>query len=348
MMLTSDFDYHLPAPLIAQHPLRPRDACRLLVLDRKTGAIGHRMFSDIVELIRPGDLLVFNDTRVLPARLFCRKASGGHVELLFTGPVDPRTWKALAKPGRRLKAGSILSVNGDRDSGTLRIEEVTPDGERVVRLPEGGRYRSIAELIERHGHVPLPPYIRRPDGGRDREDYQTVYARKPGAVAAPTAGLHFTVELLAALRKRGVDGAFLTLHVGTGTFLPVKVSDPREHLMHEEEYELPREAAEAVTRTRQAGGRVIAVGTTVVRVLEHCAPSPGTIHASCGRTGLKILPPHAFRIVDGLITNFHLPRSTLLMLVSAFASRGHVLAAYAEAVRKRYRFYSYGDAMFIC
>ena len=347
-MLTSDFDYHLPKQLIAQHPLRPRDACGLLVLDRRSGAVGHRMFSDIVELIRPGDLLVFNDTRVLSARLFCRKVSGGHVELLFTGPVDSRTWKALAKPGRRLKAGSILSVNGDRDIGTLRIEEVTPDGERVVSLQEGGRYCSIAELIERHGHVPLPPYIRRPDGDRDREDYQTVYARNPGAVAAPTAGLHFTPELLAALRKNGAAHAFLTLQVGIGTFLPVKVSDPREHLMYEEEYELPEETAAAVMRVKKAGGRVIAVGTTVVRVLEHCAQSPGTIRASCGRTGLKILPPYEFRIVDGLITNFHLPRSTLLMLVCAFASRSHVLAAYAEAIRKHYRFYSYGDAMFIC
>jgi S-adenosylmethionine:tRNA ribosyltransferase-isomerase len=218
----------------------------------------------------------------------------------------------------------------------------------VISLPEGERYGSIAELIGRHGHVPLPPYIRRPDSGRDREDYQTIYARNEGAVAAPTAGMHFTQELLAGLRKRGAGLAFLTLHVGAGTFLPVKVSDPREHLMHEEEYELPDETAAAVMRTRETGGRVIAVGTTVARVLEHCALQGGALRGSRGRTALKILPPYEFRITDGLITNFHLPLSTLLMLVSAFASRESVLAAYAEAVRKEYRFYSYGDAMFIC
>jgi S-adenosylmethionine:tRNA ribosyltransferase-isomerase len=346
-MHTADFDYHLPERLIAQRPLRQRDACRLMVLDRKSGAVGHTTFSAVVETVRQDDLLVFNDTRVLPARLFCRKASGGKAELLFTGRIDPLTWKALAKPGHRLKAGAVFYVDGDPGAGTFRVERVTQDGERVVRLIEGGRSSSIDEIIGRFGRMPLPPYIRRPDNSEDREDYQTVYARKDGAVAAPTAGLHFTPGLLAALRKRGAGQAFLTLHVGTGTFLPVKVSDPSEHVMHEEEYELPHETAEAVMRTRRSGGRIIAVGTTTVRVLEHCARLPGGFQASRGRTDLKILPPFEFRIVDCLITNFHLPRSTLLMLVSAFASREHVLAAYAEAVRENYRFFSYGEAMFI-
>ncbi len=346
-MRTEDFDYHLPKNLIAQEPVRQRDACRLLVLDRHTGAVAHKIFADLVDMVRPDDLLVLNDTRVLPARLFCRKASGGKVELLFTGQIGLNTWKALAKPAARLKEGSTLFIESDPDAGTLVIDRVAPDGERIVRLAEGARYISIAEIIERHGCMPLPPYIKRPAHENDREDYQTVYARKPGAVAAPTAGLHFTPELLALLRKRGVESAFLTLHVNIGTFLPVKVSDPGDHVMHEEEYELSREAAEAVTRTRRAGGRVIAVGTTAVRVLEHCASAPGTLHASHGRTALKILPPYEFKVVDGLITNFHLPESTLLMLVSAFASREHVLNAYAEAIREKYRFFSYGDAMFI-
>ena len=346
-MLTSDFDYTLPEQLIAQHPLRRRDGCRLLVLDRKSGEVEHRLFPDVVGLSAPGDLFVFNDTRVIPARLFCRKASGGSVELLFTRLLDPRTWKALVKPGRGLKAGTVLFVNNGQDAVTLRVDEVLPDGGRVISLPDAGRYGSIAELIGIYGRVPLPPYIRRPDSSSDREDYQTVYARTEGAVAAPTAGLHFTRELLDGLRRRGAGLAFLTLHVGMGTFLPVKVADPREHLMHEEEFELPEETAAAVMRTKQAGGRVIAVGTTVVRVLEHCALLSGALSASQGRTALKILPPWEFRIVDGLITNFHLPKSTLLMLVSALASRERVLAAYAEAVREKYRFFSYGDAMFV-
>ena len=247
-MHTADFDYRLPEQFIAQRPLRQRDACRLMVLDRRSGAVEHKTFSDIVEAVRPNDLLVFNDTRVLPARLFCRKASGGKAELLFTERIDPRTWKALAKPGHRLKAGAVFSVDGDPDAGTFRVERVTPGGERVVCLIEGGRCSSIDEIIGHFGRMPLPPYIRRPDSTEDREDYQTVYARKDGAVAAPTAGLHFTPGLLAALRKRGARQVFLTLHVGIGTFLPVKVSDPSEHVMHEEEYELLPETAEAVVR----------------------------------------------------------------------------------------------------
>jgi S-adenosylmethionine:tRNA ribosyltransferase-isomerase len=348
VMRTEDFNYHLPGHLIAQHALRQRDACRLLVLGRRSGAVAHRAFSDLTDLVRPNDLLVFNDTRVLPARLFCRKESGGRVELLLTARIDRRSWKALAKPGRRVRKGCKLFIRGDADAAVLTVEGVTPAGERIVRLAEGSAFSSIDEVMERCGSMPLPPYIRRDAGDSDRRDYQTVYALHGGAVAAPTAGLHFTAELLDALRKRGATLAFLTLHVGAGTFLPVKVSDPREHVMHEEEYELPEEVAAAVVRAKRTGGRIIAVGTTVVRVLEHCVALDGGLHASGGRTALKILPPYDFRIVDGLVTNFHLPRSTLLMLVCAFASREHVLAAYAEAVREQYRFFSYGDAMFIC
>jgi S-adenosylmethionine:tRNA ribosyltransferase-isomerase len=346
-MHTSDFDYQLPADLIAQEPLRQRDACRLLVLDKRSGVVKHRVFPDIVDLVMPGDLLVFNDTKVLPARLFCSKASGGNVELLFTEKIAPDTWKALARPGRRLKAGTTLFVKGHQDAGVLRIDAVAPDGQRIVRLEAGTHGTTIAEIIERHGCMPLPPYIRRPAEEGDKEVYQTVYANMPGAVAAPTAGLHFTCGLLETLHKKGAETAFVTLHVGIGTFLPVKVADPREHVMHEEEYEITFAVAEAVTRAKRDGRRVIAVGTTAVRVLEHCALSKGIAGASQGRTSLKILPPYEFKVVDGLITNFHLPQSTLLMLVSAFASRESVLAAYAEAVRERYRFFSYGDAMFI-
>jgi S-adenosylmethionine:tRNA ribosyltransferase-isomerase len=347
-MRTEDFDYFLPEELIAQNPLRDRDSCRLLVMGRATGACEHHTFSDLAVLLRSGDLLVLNDTRVLPARVFCRRPSGGRVELLFIEAIDTLTWKALAKPGRRLLPGSTVIVAKDRLVGKLRITDSGEMGERVVRLSEGSGFGSLAELIERCGDMPLPPYIRRPAMSDDREGYQTVYARHCGAVAAPTAGLHFTDRLLTALRERGVRCAFLTLHVGPGTFLPVKVADPAQHRMSEEEYMLPSETAEAVVRTKQEGGRVIAVGTTVVRVLEHCAAVEGEFRASTGRTSLKILPPYAFRTVDGLITNFHLPQSTLIMLVSAFAGRESILAAYAAAVAARYRFFSYGDAMFIC
>ncbi len=346
-MQTRDFDYSLPQEFIAQEPLKDRDACRLLVMDRATGACGHAIFSDLATLLQPGDLLVLNDTRVLPARLLCRKPGGGKVELLFIKVIDPLTWKALAKPGRQLLPGQTVTVEKDLFVETLCIIGTGELGERIVRLPFGSRFGSLGELIERCGNMPLPPYIRRPAGSDDREAYQTVYAHHRGAVAAPTAGLHFTDHLLDALRERGVGCAFLTLHVGPGTFLPVKVADPVEHRMHEEEYILPPETVEAVMRTKKEGGRVIAVGTTVVRVLEHCAVADGELCASSGRTRLKILPPYEFRITDGIITNFHLPQSTLIMLVSAFAGREPILAAYAAAVAAQYRFFSYGDAMFI-
>lgn len=344
-MQTRDFEYDLPEELIAQRPAAQRDACRLLVLDRRSGAISHRVFSDLAGLLRPGDLLVWNDTKVIPARLFCRTKSGSAVELLFTEKIGDNEWKALVKPGKRCMPGVALAVAGHEAAGRLVIEAVLEGGERAVRLEAG--VSSLEELLERCGEVPLPPYIRRPAEAGDRAAYQTVYAARPGAIAAPTAGLHFTPGLLAALASRGVGGAAVTLHVGAGTFLPVKTDDPRQHVMHEERFEVPPSAAGAIGAARERGGRVVAVGTTVVRVLEHCAAADGQVRPASGRTRLMILPPYRFAATDCLITNFHLPRSTLLMLVCAFATRERVLAAYAEAVRERYRFYSYGDAMAI-
>jgi S-adenosylmethionine:tRNA ribosyltransferase-isomerase len=343
---TDDFDYKLPVELIAQHPINQRDACRLMVLNRADGSLQHRQFSDLAELLLPGDLLVLNDTRVLPVRLFCKKKTGGLVEVLFTEKIDDRTWKALLKPARRLVSGSTLLIEGNPAAGTLVVQGIVPGGERCIGFVPG-QSASIEEIIERHGAMPLPPYIRRAADGDDRSDYQTVFAAKPGAVAAPTAGLHFTADLLDALKARGVKIAYVTLHVGIGTFLPVKAGDPRDHVMHEERYELSQETAQEIGRTKKTGGRVIAVGTTVVRVIEHCALADGGLRAGSGRTSLKILPPWDFRVIDALITNFHLPRSTLLMLVSAFASVGQIRTAYTGAIGAGYRFFSYGDAMLI-
>ena len=343
---TDDFDYSLPDELIAQHPMDQRDACRLMVLDRSDGSLQHRRFSDLKELLLPGDLLVLNDTRVLPVRLYCRKRTGGAVEVLFTEKIDESTWKALLKPARRLASGSALSIEGDPTAGTLLIMDAVTGGERSIGFAPS-RCASIEEIIETHGAMPLPPYIRREADGADRSDYQTVFAVKPGAVAAPTAGLHFTKGLLDAIEERGVKIAYVTLHVGIGTFLPVKVTDPRDHVMHEERYDLSQETVLEINRTKKTGGRVIAVGTTVVRVIEHCALMDGGFCTGSGRTSLKILPPWEFKVVDALITNFHLPKSTLLMLVSAFASIGQIKTAYAGAIKAGYRFFSYGDAMLI-
>ena len=343
---TDDFDFTLPEEFIAQHPLDQRDACRLLVLDRADGSLHHRRFYELAELLAPGDLLVLNDTRVLPVRVACRKKTGGAVELLFTEKIDASTWKALLKPARRCSVGTVLSIEGDPAAGTFVIKDVTPGGERCIGF-NPGRCASIEVCIENFGVMPLPPYIRRDAEGSDRSDYQTVFAAKPGAVAAPTAGLHFTRELLGAIQERGVKIAYVTLHVGIGTFLPVKVIDPRDHVMHEEWYDLPPATVEEINRTKKSGGRVIAVGTTVVRVIEHCALAHTGFSAGSGRTSLKILPPWEFRVVDALITNFHLPRSTLLMLVSAFASIDQIKSAYAGAINAGYRFFSYGDAMLI-
>lgn len=336
-MLTRDFDYELPAASIAQEPA-PRGESRLLVLDR-TGLERHARVRGLPRLLQPGDLLVLNDTRVIPARLFGRRAGGGTTEILLVERLGDREWDALVRPGRRARPGTVL----DFDDG-LAAE--------VVDKREDGRHRlRFSEPVEPHleslGHIPLPPYIHRPDTPEDRERYQTVYARNPGAVAAPTAGLHFTEDLLREIEEAGVGIARVTLHVGIGTFKPVAVERIEEHRMETERYEIGEEAAAALrSALERPDGRVVAVGTTVVRTLESAAlAGGGEVRPGAGRTDLFIAPGFPFQIVDVLLTNFHLPRSTLLMLVSAFAGRERVLAAYEEAIREGFRFYSYGDAM---
>jgi len=350
----SDFDYELPAERIAQEPAAERDRARLLVHERAPDRTDHRQVRDLPELLRPGDLLVVNDTRVLRARLFARRASGGRVELFFLEPTPraPDVWRAQAHPARRLRVGETLGLEGLEARARLVERELQEDGtpamEWHVRLetPAGAALEPLA-VLERVGHVPLPPYVERADEPRDAERYQTVYARVPGAVAAPTAGLHFTPELFARLAAAGVERAALTLHVGPGTFQPVKATRVEDHRMHSERFVLPQETVDAVARTRARGGRVVAVGTTAVRVLESCAAEDGALAPGAGSTALFLVPGARFRVVDALLTNFHLPRSTLLMLVAAFAGRERVLALYREALERGYRFYSYGDAMLL-
>ncbi len=338
-MKLSDFDYELPSELIAREPLPERSAGRLLVLGRGDGRLEDRRVVDLPRILSPGDLLVVNDTRVIPARLHARRPSGGRVEVLIERLLGEREALALLGAGRKPKPGTALALE---DGAVLRV------GARRSIFWEL-RYEgpgSLLEWLERSGTVPLPPYLGREAEERDRERYQTVFAREPGAVAAPTAGLHFDEALLRALRERGVEQATLTLHVGAGTFLPVREEDPTRHRMHSERYRIPPTLVAAVERCRARQGRVVAVGTTVVRALESAALD-GRLRSGEGDTELFIAPGFAFRVVDALFTNFHLPRSTLLMLVSAFAGRERVLAAYRHAVRERYRFYSYGDAMLI-
>ena len=335
-MLTSDFEYDLPASSIAQEPL-PRGESRLLVLDR-SGPERHARVRDLPRLLRPGDLLVLNDTRVIPARLFGRRAAGGgRMELLLVERVSEREWDALVKPGKRAKPGTEIEL---ASSLTAEVIDKGEDGRFRLRFSE-----PIEPHLERLGHVPLPPYIHRPDTPEDRERYQTIYARSPGAIAAPTAGLHFTAELLREIEGAGIGIARVTLHVGIGTFKPVTAERIADHRMDRERYEISEEAAALIHRTRESGARVVAVGTTVVRTLESAALAGGEVRAGGGATELFITPGFRFQVVDALLTNFHLPRSTLLMLVSAFAGRERILAAYAEAIREGYRFYSYGDAM---
>lgn len=351
---TADFDYELPPGQIAQTPLADRAAARLLVLRRSDGALLHRTVRDLPELLCPGDLLVVNDTRVLPARLHARRGSGGHVELLLLHPASPgggpsREWVALARPARRLRPGDQLTPfcpDGEPGAGTraepIAVRAALGEGRVAVELPVSGP--AVASFLQRWGQVPLPPYIH--EALPDPERYQTVYARAAGSAAAPTAGLHFTPELLAALQARGVARTAVTLHVGLGTFRPVTAEDPRAHAMHAEWYEVTPETAEAVRAARGRGGRVVAIGTTAVRTLETAA-GPEGVRAGSGWTDLYILPGWRFRAVDALLTNFHLPRSTLLMLVSAFAGRDAVLGAYRHAVAAGFRFFSFGDAMLI-
>lgn len=339
-MKTHDFYYELPEELIAQTPLQRRDASRLMVLSRSTGEIAHKHFYDIIDYLNPGDCLVLNDSRVLPARLLGRRPSGGAVEVLLLRDLGDKKWECLCRPGRKMREGDTVSFGDGELTATVR--RVCEDGNRVVEF----RYQGIfLEVLERLGKMPLPPYIKAELP--DQERYQTVYSREVGSAAAPTAGLHFTEELLERIRAKGVKTAFVTLHVGLGTFRPVKAEDVLEHHMHSELCMMNEQTAQILNETKKSGGRVICVGTTSCRTLESLVNEDGTFSAKSKWTDIFIYPGYEFKAMDGLITNFHLPESTLVMLVSAFAGREHVLNAYQKAVEERYRFFSFGDAMFI-
>ncbi len=351
----SDFDFHLPEGLIAQQPPAERGTSRMLKLDRKSGALADRMFADLPELLEPGDLLVLNDSRVIPARLYAERATAhgkqpatGLIEVLLTAPDVDGNWRTLVRPGRKVRVGDWLDFADAVGEVVLRAEVIGRGefGERLLR------FDAVADFfaaVERIGHIPLPPYIHRADDAPDRERYQTVYARERGSVAAPTAGLHFTAQTLEAIASRGVEIARITLHVGLGTFAPLRVERVAEIRLHSERYTLSAETADALNRARGERRRVVAVGTTVVRTLEHCAQlaAGAPLEAHSGETAIFIAPGHRFALVDALVTNFHLPQSSLLMLVSAFAGREPVLAAYRHAVEREYRFFSYGDCMFL-
>ena len=341
-MKTSDFYYDLPKELIAQTPVEPRDSSRLLLLDRKSGEISHKHFRDVIDSLNEGDLLVCNDSRVLPARIFgTKKDTGAHVEFLLLKCVGNNKWETLVKPGRKAKVGAEFVFSPGVLEG--KITDVLEDGNRIIDFSCEGNFYTILEEL---GKMPLPPYITAEL--KDQERYQTVYSHELGSAAAPTAGLHFTKELLKKIEEKGVKIGYVTLHVGLGTFRPVKAENITEHKMHSEHYHLPKETADLINETKKNGGRVIAVGTTSCRTLESVATfNDGKILESDGWTSIFIYPGYEFKVLDGLITNFHLPESTLIMLVSAFAGYEHVMAAYKEAVEKRYRFFSFGDAMLI-
>jgi S-adenosylmethionine:tRNA ribosyltransferase-isomerase len=339
-MKKSDFYFDLPEELIAQTPLERRDASRLLCLDRWSGAREHRIFSELPELLHPGDCLVMNDSRVLPARLMGMRETGGVVEVLLLRDLGGGRWECLTRPGRKTRPGTrLIFGNGELEAEVLEVAE---GGNRIVEFKYEGIF---LEVLERLGKMPLPPYIK--VELEDGERYQTVYSKEPGSAAAPTAGLHFTKELLARIADRGVRECFVTLHVGLGTFRPVKAEDIEEHEMHSEFCIMPDETARIITETKRSGGRVVCVGTTSCRTVESFANEDGTMDAKSGWTNIFIYPGYRFKCMDALVTNFHLPESTLIMLVSAFAGRENVLAAYNEAVREKYRFFSFGDAMFI-
>ncbi len=343
-MELAELDYPLPPDAIAQTPAEPREAARLLVIDRGHGRLTDRGVRDLPDLLRPGDCLVVNDSRVIPARVFTEDAGGRRVELLFVEPLAADRWRALVRPGRRCRAGVGLTAGGE-GGARLRVAAVEPDGVRVIERLDG----TIDDLLRTHGLPPLPPYITRhaKPGPEDAERYQTVYARTPGSIAAPTAGLHFSDELLARLEARGIAVHGITLHVGPGTFRPIKTARVEDHAVPSEPAVIPADTARAVTAARAEGRRVVAVGTTVTRALESAADAVGTVPPVAGRADLTIHPGHHFRVVSALLTNFHLPRSSLLSLVFAFAGRDLVLRAYAHAVASGYRFYSYGDATLI-
>lgn len=343
-LTTHDFYYGLPQELIAQTPAAQRDACRLMVLDRTSRTVAHRHFYDVLDYLRPEDMLVVNSSKVIPARLIGASAkTGSEVELLLLRALPSGEWECLARPGKRAREGSRVLFS---DLLSAQITAVLPDGNRVVRFSfDTDRFRNFYEVLDAVGQMPLPPYIT--EKLRRREDYQTVYAKEEGSAAAPTAGLHFTEELLRRVRDRGVGYGEVTLHVGLGTFRPVKAERIEDHLMHGEYFHIDDATAAEINRRRAAGGRIIAVGTTSCRVLESVADEDGRVHAISGETGIFIYPGYRFKATDALITNFHLPESTLIMLVSALAGKDFVMEAYAEAVRERYRFFSFGDAMLI-
>ena len=339
-MKTHDFWYHLPEELIAQTPLKQRDASRLLVLNKQDGSVEHKHFYDILEYLNPGDCIVMNDSRVLPARLLGNRPTGGAAELLLLKDLGDKKWECLAKPGRKLLAGQDV-VFGDGKL-TATVVDVKDDGNRIVEFHYEGIF---LEVLEQLGKMPLPPYIK--EELQDSERYQTVYSREIGSAAAPTAGLHFTNDLLDKIRQKGVNTAFITLHVGLGTFRPVKAEDIGDHHMHSELCMINKNTAALLNNTRQAGGRIICVGTTSCRTLESLVNEDGSFEEKSKWTEIFIYPGYQFKAMNGLITNFHLPESTLVMLVSAFAGREQVLNAYEQAVQERYRFFSFGDAMFI-
>ncbi|MBF2065127.1 MAG: tRNA preQ1(34) S-adenosylmethionine ribosyltransferase-isomerase QueA [Calothrix sp. C42_A2020_038] len=357
---TAGYDYDLPEELIAQNPAVPRDSSKLLVVNStntaNTSSISHHIFCDLPDILQPGDLLVVNDTKVIPARLHGRKSTGAYVEVLLLEERQHNLWLALVKPGKRFKIGSQIvfetsqsfCVNGEESNSPHLVATVVDSdkatGGRLLKfnVPDG---KSLIQVLDVFGEVPLPPYITQSKASD--EQYQTVYAHTPGAVAAPTAGLHFTPELLDTLEKKGINRAFITLHVGVGTFRPVEVEDVTTHTMHSEWIEVPSATVEQIKATKTSGGRVIAVGTTVVRALEGAVAETGTLQPFCGRTNLFIYPGYKWQVVEGLITNFHLPRSTLLMLVSALIGRERLLSIYKQAIDAKYRFYSFGDAMLI-
>lgn len=337
-MLVTDFDYDLPQELIAQHPMEPRDHSRLLVVDKKTGEIEHKHFYDLVNYLKPGDVLVFNDTRVIPARLHGTKDTGAHVEVFLLTRRDATDWEVLVRPGKKLQVGAKINFS---DELSCEVIEHTDFGGRVVRFKYDGIFE---EILDRLGETPLPPYITAPL--EDKERYQTVYNRERGSAAAPTAGLHFTKELLQKIKDIGCEEVFVTLHVGLGTFRPVSEAKIEDHKMHKEFYTVSQEAADAVNKAKAEDRRIIAVGTTAVRTLE-AAGADGQLHAGSSWTNIFIYPGYKFRLVDDLVTNFHLPQSTLLMLVSTLSTREIMLQTYKKAVEEKYRFFSFGDAMFI-
>ena len=340
-MKTHDFYFDLPQELIAQTPIEKRDESRLLVLDKETGAWQHKHFFDLPDFLRPGDCLILNDSRVLPARLLGRRLPGGGAcEVLLLIDKGEKTWECIVRPGKHLRQGARVSF-GDGEL-TATVTEVLPDGNRLVRFDYEGIF---LEVLDRLGKMPLPPYIK--EELQDRERYQTVYSKVVGSAAAPTAGLHFTPELLEKIRAMGVGIGYVTLHVGLGTFRPVKEDEITNHAMHSEYCTVPAETAALINETKRHGGRVICVGTTSCRTVESWAKEDGTMEPSAGWTNIYIYPGYKFKVLDGLVTNFHLPESTLIMLVSALAGRENILAAYAEAVKERYRFFSFGDEMFI-